>query len=172
MTTSTVITSGIDQAVALVESISTDQLDLPTPCTDWVVRDLADHLANSAAQIAVMARGEQPDWGSLADHHDDPAAALRQAGDEIIAAFDVGSSAPEGMVAAELAVHTWDLSTALGSDSAELDPAVAEVGFAFMDGELTDERRGDAFKPEQPAPEGANAYERIAAYAGRTVRAD
>ena len=172
MTTSSIITSGIDQAVALVESISADQLGLPTPCTDWAVRDLADHLANSAAQIAVMARGEQPDWGSLADHHDDPAGALRSAGDEIIAAFDSGSSAPEGMVAAELAVHSWDLAISLGRDSAELDPAVAEAGFAFMRGELTDDRRGDAFKPEQAAPQDANSYERIAAYAGRAVRAD
>ncbi len=169
MTISPIISNGIDQAVALVESISTDQLDLPTPCTDWAVRDLADHLANSAAQIAVMARGEQPDWGSLADHHDDPAAALRRAGDEIIAAFESGPAAPEGMVAAELAVHSWDLATALGRDTAALDPAFAEVGFAFMHEELTDDRRGDAFKPEQQAPDGANAYERIAAYAGRSI---
>ena len=98
---------------------------------------------------------------------------LRQAADEIVAAFDSGESeAPEGMLAAELAVHTWDLATALGRDTNELDPALAEAGYAFMSESLTDERRGDAFNPEQPAPEGANAYERIAAFAGRSVGTD
>jgi hypothetical protein len=29
--------------------------------------------------------------------------------------------------------------------------------------------RGEAFGPEQPAPEGADSYQRIAAFAGRTV---
>lgn len=169
MTTDSPIATGLDQAVSLLAGISPEQLDRPTPCADWTVRDLADHLANTAAQIAVMARGEQPDWSSLADHHDDPAAVLRQAGDEILKAFETGSSAPEGMVAAELSVHSWDLATALGRDTGELDPAFAEAGHAFMKAELTDEGRGDAFGPEQSAPEGANAYERIAAFAGRSV---
>jgi hypothetical protein len=40
----------------------------------------------------------------------------------------------------------------------------------FMSANMTEERRGGAFDPEQPAPDGANAYERIAAFAGRTVR--
>ncbi len=168
--TTTMIASGLDQAVDLVQSISADQLDLPTPCSEWTVSDLTDHLVNSTVQMAVMARGGQPDWGSLADHHDDPAPVLRQAADEIVAAVDSGESqAPEGMLAAELAVHTWDLATAVGRNTNELDPALAETGHAFMSESLTDERRGDAFRPEQPAPEGANAYERIAAFAGRTL---
>ncbi len=171
MTSSALIARGLDQAVTLVESIPATQQDLPTPCKDWNVRALTDHLVNSAAQMAVMARGGQPNWDSLADHHDDPAPVLRQASDEIVAAFDAGESGvPEGMIAAEVAVHTWDLATALGRDTNELDPALAEVGHAFMSASLTDERRGNAFDPEQPAPDDANAYERIAAFAGRSVR--
>ena len=168
MTTS-LIATGFDQAVALVESISDDQLDLPTPCADWTVRDLTNHLVNSSAQMAVMARGGEPDWSSLSDHHDNPASDFRQAADEIVAAFDEGTEAPEGMIASELAAHTWDLATALGRDTGELDPALAETGHEFMSASLTDDRRGDSFKPEQAAPDGANAYERIAAFAGRKV---
>lgn len=168
--TSNLIASGLDQAVALVAGISDDQLELPTPCSDWNVRQLTDHLVNSSAQMAVMARGGEPDWTSLSDHHADPAPVLRQAADEIVAALESGESqAPAGMIASEVAVHTWDLATALGRDTDELDPALAETGYAFMSESLTPERRGDAFKPEQLAPEGANAYERIAAFAGRSV---
>ena len=168
--TSTLIANGLNQAVALVESISPDQLDLPTPCAKWNVRQLTDHLVNSSAQMAVMARGDQADWSSLADHHDDPAPVLRRAADDIVAAYDAGSEVPQGMIAAELAVHTWDLATALGRDSAELDPAVAEVGYEFISGSLTDDNRGESFGPALPAPANANAYERIAAFAGRSVQ--
>ena len=34
---------------------------------------------------------------------------------------------------------------------------------------LTSENRGDAFGPEVEAPEGAGAYERLAAFAGRAT---
>ncbi|WP_344770385.1 TIGR03086 family metal-binding protein [Aeromicrobium panaciterrae] len=164
------IATGLDQAVALVQSISADQLELPTPCTDWNVRDLTNHLVNSSAQMAVMAQGGQPDWASLSDHHDEPAPVLRQAADDIVAALGSGDSkAPEGMLASEIAVHTWDLATALGRDTNELDPALAELGHEFMSKSLTPDNRGDAFKPEQQASEGANAYERLAAFAGRSV---
>ncbi|MEO6605440.1 MAG: TIGR03086 family metal-binding protein, partial [Aeromicrobium sp.] len=153
----------------LVSSIPAEQLDQSTPCTDWTVRDLTNHLVNSATQMAVMAEGGEPDFSSLSDHHDDPGPVLRQAADKIVAAFDAGTEAPEGMIASELAVHNWDLAKALGRDIGELDPAVAEAGFAFMSQQLTPERRGDSFKPEQQAPDGANAYERLAAFAGRSV---
>ena len=77
-----------------------------------------------------------------------------------------GGAFPEGMAAAELAVHTYDLATALGRATADLDPEVAEEGRAFMTSSMTDEMRGDAFGPEQPAPADADAYQRIAAFAG------
>jgi hypothetical protein len=34
---------------------------------------------------------------------------------------------------------------------------------------MTEEMRGEAFGPEQPAPTDADAYERIAAFPGRSV---
>jgi hypothetical protein len=38
-----------------------------------------------------------------------------------------------------------------------------------MQANLTDDNRGPVFGPEQPAPDGAGAYQRIAAFAGRSV---
>jgi hypothetical protein len=38
-----------------------------------------------------------------------------------------------------------------------------------MAASMTDEMRGDAFAPERPAPADADAYQRIAAFAGRSV---
>ena len=89
----------------------------------------------------------------------------------MVEALDASDGAfPEGMAAVELAVHAYDLTTALGGATAgNLDPEVAEAGHAFMTSSMTDDMRGDAFGPEQSAPADADAYERIAAFAGRSV---
>jgi len=132
-----------------------------------------DHLVNDPAQFAVMASGEQVDWSAPTPRHDDPAAVFRAHADQLLAALETNpGNAPEGLMAAELAAHGWDLASALGHDTAELDQEVAEVGLAFMSATITDEQRGGAFDTEKPAPEGANAYERLAAFAGRDVPFD
>ncbi|MGA7147544.1 MAG: hypothetical protein WBX17_03520, partial [Microbacterium sp.] len=76
---------------------------------------------------------------------------------------------PEGLAAAELAVHAYDLATGLGRSSADLDPEIAEAGWVFMSASMTPDKRGGAFGPEQPAPADADPYQRLAAFAGRTV---
>jgi uncharacterized protein (TIGR03086 family) len=168
MTTSTV-TRGLDQLGALLGEVTPEDAERATPCSEWTVADLSDHIVNSTAGMATMARGGQPDW-TVSTHHDDPASALQREGRSLVEALAGGDSAfPEGMAAAELAVHTYDLATALGRTTADLDPEVAQEGHAFMTSSMTDEMRGDAFGPEQPAPADADAYQRIAAFAGRSA---
>ncbi len=168
MTTS-IVTRGLDQLGALLSAVTPEDAGRTTPCSEWTVADLSDHIVNSVAGMATMARGGAPDW-SASTHHDDPASALQREGQALVEALDAGNGAfPEGMAAAELAVHTYDLSTALGRATADLDPEVAAVGLAFMTSSMTVDMRGDAFGPELPAPVDADPYERIAAFAGRSV---
>ena len=167
--TASLVNRGLDQLGALLATVTPEDLGRATPCADWTVADLSDHVVNSVAGMATMATGGQPDWGA-STHHDDPAAALQREGCGLVEALDAGGGAfPEGMAAAELAVHAYDLATALGRPTADLDPDVAETGLAFMSASMTDAMRGSAFGPEQPAPADADAYQRIAAFAGRTV---
>lgn len=169
MATSTVIRA-LDQLGGLLGAVKAEDLGRPTPCSAWTVADLSDHIVNSVAGMATMALGGQPDW-SAQTHHDDPATALDRQGRALVDALGVDDGAfPAGMAAAELAVHAYDLATALGMPTAGLDREVAEVGRAFMTSSMTDDMRGTAFGPEQPAPADADAYERIAAFAGRSVR--
>jgi uncharacterized protein (TIGR03086 family) len=164
-----IVTRGLDQLGALLGAVTPESVERATPCSDWTIADLSDHIVNSTAGMATMARGGEPDWAASI-HHDDPALALQREGRSLVEALAASDSAfPEGMAAAELAVHTYDLATALGRATADLDPEVAEEGRAFMTSSMTDEMRGDAFGPEQPAPAGADAYQRIAAFAGRSV---
>ena len=167
--TVSIVTRGLDQLGDLLGAVTPEDVGRATPCSEWTVADLSDHIVNSTAGMATMARGGQPDWAA-STHHGDPASAFDREGRALVEALDAGDGAfPEGMAAAELAVHAYDLATALGMATADLDPEVAEAGYQFMSASLTDDRRGNAFGPEQPAPVDADAYQRIAAFAGRSV---
>lgn len=167
--TTPIVARGLDQLGALLDQVTPDDAGRPTPCSEWTVAALSDHIVNSVTGMTTMAQGGQPDW-SVSTHHDDAASALRREGRSLLEALDASDGAfPEGMAAAELAVHAYDLTTALERATAGLDPDVAEVGYAFMTASMTDEMRGAAFGPEQAAPADADAYQRIAAFAGRSV---
>lgn len=166
MTTATLATAVL-QLESLISSIGAEAEEAPTPCSEWVVRDLVDHVIHSTGGLTQMVKGEEVDWSAPVVHHDDSLAEFRRRGADLLTAAGEDQL---GLPAAELAVHTWDLATALGRSTDDLDPAVAEIGHAFMSENLGPEQRAGAFDPEEPAPRGANAYERLAAFAGRAVR--
>jgi len=164
-----IVRLGLTQIEALLRTVTPADAGRPTPCPEWTVSDLGDHVVNSVAGMATMAQGGQPDW-STTTHHEDPGAALHREGDALMEALEAGSGAfPAGMAAAELAVHAYDLAVSLGRGTADLDPEIAEKGLEFIRASMTDDMRGSAFGPRQPAPEGADAYQRIAAFSGRVV---
>lgn len=169
-----VLAHGLDQAAELLGTVRSEDLASATPCEDWTIAELVDHLVAAPARFASMVKGDEMDWSAPTPHvGDDRVAVFRHAADDLLGAWAaVGDGdAPTGpdWQSAEVAVHTYDLAVALGRPTAGLDEAVAQRGLAFMQTNLTSERRGPVFGPEQPAPDGADAYQRIAAFAGRTV---
>jgi uncharacterized protein (TIGR03086 family) len=170
----TVLARALDQLGDLLVHVRADQLDQATPCEDWTLGHLVDHVVAAPAKFAAVLRGEQPDWGAHPPHLDDGwAAAFRSSADDLMHLWHRG--VPEGSdpawQTAEFAVHAWDLARALGRPTSELDAEVAEEGLAFMQANLRDEMRGAAFAERQPAPPGGDAYDALAAFAGRTVSA-
>jgi uncharacterized protein (TIGR03086 family) len=166
-----VLSRGLDQLETVLRSVSQDDLARPTPCPDWTVSDLVDHVVQAPQRFAMMARGEQVDWAAPTPHADDPVAAYQENAQALRSAL---AEHPDSEVApdwqcAEIAVHTWDLATALGRSTDTFYAEVADRGRAFMLASLNDDNRSPAFGPEMPAPEDADAYTRIAAFAGRTV---
>jgi uncharacterized protein (TIGR03086 family) len=168
-----VLRRGLDQLAGLLDDVPSGALADPTPCPQWSVQDLVDHIVAAPSRFARMARGEEVDWSATPSAGREPAAQFRSHAEDLLRAVADGGaqdgSIPVDWQCAELAVHTWDLATALGRSTGDLDAEVAERGLAFMRASLTDDNRGPAFGPEQPAPEGADAYQRIAAFAGRSV---
>src|ERR1700709_1572433 len=142
--TNSIVTRGLDQLADLLGAVTPEDVRRATPCSKWTVADLSDHIVNSTAGMATMARGGQPDWAA-STHHSDPSSALDRQGRALIEALQAGDVAfPEGMAAAELAVHAYDLATALGRATANLDPEIAETGYAFMTSSMNDDMRRDA----------------------------
>lgn len=166
-----ILVRGLDQLEALLRSVGQDDHGRPTPCADWTVADLVDHVVHTPWRFAAMVRGDQVDWAAPTPHADDPVATYRENAQALRAAWVEHPDARPGAdwQCAEIAVHTWDLATALGRPTDTLDPEVAEHGQAFMQASLNDDNRSPAFGPERQAPADADAYTRIAAFAGRPV---
>jgi len=172
MDSTEVLSSALDQTADLLDRVDDDVLSRPTPCSEWDVGAVADHLIADAQNFLKMVRGERPDFTTTPHVADGWGPAFRVAADDLITAWrehGSGEPFPAGMACAEFAVHDWDLATALVLGLEGLDPAVAELGLEFMRSQLTDDKRGDAFRPEQPAPPNAGPYDTIAAFAGRQV---
>jgi uncharacterized protein (TIGR03086 family) len=169
-----VLRRALDQLAGLLDDVPRGALSNRTPCEQWTVQDLVDHIVAAPEKFGRMVRGESIDWSiPTPSAGPDPAAAFRSHAQDLLDAWR-DHAAPSGPTAldwqcAELAVHAWDLAEATGRSTRELDPEVAERGLAFMHANLTEDNRGQAFGPEQPAPEDADAYQRIAAFAGRSV---
>jgi len=167
-----VLRRALDQLAGLLADVPAGTQGDPTPCPQWSVQDLVDHIVAAPSRFARMTRGEAVDWSVTPAAGPEPVARFRSNAEDLLRAVaDAGPGAPvtPNWQCAEFAVHTWDLATAIGRSTGDLDAEVAERGLTLMRAGLTEENRSPAFGPEQPAPEGADAYRRIAAFAGRSV---
>jgi uncharacterized protein (TIGR03086 family) len=176
-----------DRAVAVandvIAAVKPDQLDHPTPCTDWSVRQLLNHLVGGNLMFAsIVTDAPRPDRS--VDHlGDDPLGAFQDtvldlrtlfSADGVLAAtYDTPIGRGPGsqlvtMRVVEMTVHSWDLAKATGQ-STDLDPELAEECLVTLRAATARGRDGGPFGPERPAPEGASAADRLAAFAGRAV---
>jgi uncharacterized protein (TIGR03086 family) len=169
----TLLTVAVDQVADLLGRVDDAALERPTPCAEWTVGGLVDHVVRAPVVFTTIMRGEQPDWASAPPRiGSDRVGRFREASDGLVRSWESASGdspSPLDWQLAELAVHTWDLAASLDEPTDGLNPRVAEAGLAFMTANLRPEVRGEAFGPEQPAPPDADAYTRIAAFAGRVV---
>ncbi|MFF4605688.1 TIGR03086 family metal-binding protein [Streptomyces sp. NPDC001339] len=166
---------------ALVAAVRTEDLELPTPCAGWTVRQLVSHMVWENLMAASIAEND-PRGDHTADHlGDDHRAAFADSARAALTAF-TGSGmlrrtygpyeAPGALivqqVVVELLAHGWDLARATGAPTG-LAPEVAEETLAaarrIYGGAPRTE--GGSFAPERTAPPGASAADRLAAYLGR-----
>lgn len=173
----------------VVDNIKPDQLGDPTPCTEWTVRDVLNHVAAGGTMFAIGAeQGSVPDdvLAKLFTEDqlgDDYKAAVRSSAERVAAAFSAPGVLEQvlslpvgqlpGQIAANIAVfdvttHICDLAKATGQQVTddELLAQVLENGRAIDSPEI---RQPGRLGPEVPAPAGASRSDTLLAFAGRSV---
>ena len=161
----------------MVAGITPDQLDNPTPCDDFTVRGVLEHMIGGATAFAAAYRGEAPTEPDLSDPLGGFGAVL---GDLVAAitapgALDRTVAAPFGEVPGETfarfvvldgLVHGWDMATATGQAYEPPDELVAAAD-AFARQALDPLRDGQTFADATEPAADASPIERLAAYTGR-----
>ncbi|HEY3877512.1 MAG TPA: TIGR03086 family metal-binding protein [Trebonia sp.] len=179
------MTDAAGAAARTVGNVSDSQLGLPTPCTEWDVRALVNHLILwTSYSLEARARGESvgqdlmdrdfaAEPGYAADYRAqlDRALAAWSAPEVWEGSLDVmGSATPAADVAAlnlaEMVLHGWDLATATGQRYQVSDRAAeAALGAVEANAELFRQYKGFA-EPVEVAPD-ASALDRVLATSGR-----
>jgi uncharacterized protein (TIGR03086 family) len=151
-----------------------DKLDARTPCDDWDVRQLMNHMLDTANYFSESARGDDasppsPDPPEVLG--DEPAADFERVREETLNAFGADGVIEKtgpllGIAFTEQLLHGWDLAKATGQDATMPDDLPA-VAYEMIHGRFTDEQRQGVFKPEIEVAADASAEERLLAYTGR-----
>jgi uncharacterized protein (TIGR03086 family) len=164
-------------AQRVVDDLEQSQFALPTPCDEWNVRQVLEHMIGNNRRIG----GNPPAAGEdvIGEHL---SAAYASSAASSIAAFSADGAMDRlfmlsiGEVPGHFAVlarstdqlaHAWDLAKASGM-STDLAPALYESALEVLQERFaTMGRNLKSFADEKPAPAGATAADRFAAFAGR-----
>ena len=118
----------------IVERVRPDQLDLPTPCAGWSVRDLVRHMVGNNNGFAAAALGDPPDaglWDGVAVT--DPVGEFAASATRVADAFasvepltgtfavlgygNVPAAQAVGMHFIDYLAHGWDVAVSIGVDA-------------------------------------------------------
>ena len=133
-----------DHALPVIANITDDDLTKPTPCSDYDVRALLDHLLHVVVEFQKLAAKQDadfshtpsyPQWrtqfpaetATLVEAWGRPGADEGIAGNMQLPASVVGT-----MVLLDLTVHVWDLARATGQ-SYTTDPEIISALDAFVE---------------------------------------
>jgi uncharacterized protein (TIGR03086 family) len=184
------LTPAARQLADLVAGVPDDELGAPTPCPDYRLGDLIDHVSGLAVAFTGAATKENgdvtsqgpsgdasrlgDDWRSriprdlsaLAAAWKDPAAwtGMTKAG-----GIDLPGEVAGIVALDELVLHGWDVARASGRPY-QPDPQLLEAVHAFVlqfSGPGQEEARGGLFGPVVDVPADAPLLDRVVGLAGR-----
>ena len=157
-------------ATDVVAQVGDDDLDRPTPCEGWTVRDLLRHMTAQHRGFAAAARGEGEDpvqWAPPIESDTDLVGAHQGAAEDVVAAFAAadldtsqltlpdfgGRTFPARQAvsfhAIDYLVHAWDVGASIGvpvRPDDDLLPAALDITLAVPVGDART-RPGAAFAP-------------------------
>lgn len=181
---SDLLEAAAERSVPVVRSITDEQLGDPTPCAEYDVKGLANHLFQVVVNFQALAAKEDTDFSAEADYvgHGDWRAAFADETAALVRAWaapgaDEGTSGamqmPAGVVGrmalGDLTVHAWDLARATGQQYTPDPVVVVDVLAAFEQLAPTGRKMG-VFGEPFPLPgggAGAPDLDRLLALTGR-----
>lgn len=181
-----------ENAAVIVSGVDAADLGRPTPCRQYDVTRLIDHIVEAGRRAAALGRGQLPPPGDESPHVDLPDAPtqIRLAARDAMQAWadesalsskfimpwgeEYTGAALVDLYLVELATHAWDLARATGQ-IAQLDPSLATAALQGARTAIKPEYRdlvgpGSPFAREVPTTPGADDWERLAAFMGRDPR--
>ena len=173
---------GFNQRLALVRP---GQWAAQTPCTEWDVRALVNHVVGANRRYTMLLHGattDEVEATRAVDHlGDDPVASFVATAAELKEAFgEPGAMARTayhraggrtgaqllGMRVLDVAVHTWDLARAIRADES-LDPNVVTFALTLQDTFGAARQRGAFAPPLGKPPADGSAQARLLYLSGR-----
>jgi len=186
----TAVREASELAAGPLRAVRPDQLTAATPCADYDVRAVVDHLAWAAvlSQRSATRTPFEHDWSSLtpapfldglpveqwaaavpaeldtaADAWADPAA---WEGETLMGTAAMPASTVGPMMLAEFVLHGWDLARGIGAPY-EVQADLGEAVLAAVEPLAQMGRDGGWYGPEVPVPADAPAFERALGLTGR-----
>ena len=170
---------------AYIDAVRDDQWHAPTPCSEWDVRQIADHLIGENLWAGELYQGKTiAEVGSKLDGDlagPDPAAAYRHSVDLACTAVlstgamestchlsfgDYSGSDYAAQLFMDTLIHGWDIAKATGQD-ARLDSELVEVCLPIAE-QLTNQfRSAGVFGDNLAVSPGADPQTRLLALVGR-----
>src|SRR5215204_5912740 len=179
----------LENTQQVINRVTPEDLVKPTPCSDWDVRALVNHMVGVLGALEAPARGEQVDFSATGSEDvigSDPAGTFSKNASEFMAAWSAPGAIERvvtsmfgeqpsafylGLATADILLHGWDLASAIGAPSTMDETTSAEV-LANMQRILKPEMRGEgkAFASEATCASDASVQERLVAFSGRSSR--
>ena len=168
---------------SLLQHVSDDAFGRPTPCAEYTVGDLLDHIAGLPVAFAAAARKAPlppppaasaanlaPDWraripadlADLAEAWRDPAA---WEGMTRVGGVDLPGDVCALVGLDELVLHGWDLAKAIGRPAGYAGPGLEQVHATVA--QLRGLGSEGPFGPEVPVAEDAPLLDRVLGLSGR-----
>jgi uncharacterized protein (TIGR03086 family) len=170
---------------SVVAGTRREQLGEATPCADWDVRTLLNHIISGCITFAEGAKGRRREMSEGTDHtSEDHVAAYERAANDALGAFkapgalervfslpwgDTPGAAVLGLALADAVVHGWDLARATGQEFVT-DDQTAEALYEMTTRMMAPEGaypRGAAFKDPVDIAADAPTLDKLLAYLGR-----
>ncbi|MDQ3974078.1 MAG: TIGR03086 family metal-binding protein [Actinomycetota bacterium] len=177
----------IDEFDRRVQAVDDDQWQGPTPCTEWNVRDLVNHVVSEARWLPPILEGKTME--EVGDRFEgdllgeDPKGAWEDAASQAVEAVNA-PGVLEGSVhlsygekpakhyltelTADITVHSWDLARAVGADE-QLDEELVELAYATFGPQVEEWRAAGVFAAAVEVPAEAERQTQLLALLGRRV---